>query len=431
MANSTVPTPKLKVAIIGGGPAGLAAAIEIAKRPFIDWKLYEKKSEISEISNGLSIQRNTWRMLELLGAAHHLTTDDFFRPADGHNTQHRNGLTGELINTSFPPKEKNKLPHQAACRAHRARLQQALLKEVDQSRVRVGRRLVSVERLQSGRLRLTFGEGITDEVDLLVGADGIRSVVRQFAFPSHSVSYTGSTAYRTLVRTSDALKINGMPEAVIFWHGPGGKWVYTCPLGGNDFEVTAKIREPLSDERASWGRDASVQHFVDGFSDMCPPVKQLLEKVTYVQQFDFFAGTRLNTVIEGGSVALIGDASHPLSGAFGAGAAFALEDAYALGVAIEWGFNTGRTLEESLTLFDSVRSPHYDALYGVLDEYAAADKIISEQRLSDDEQIAAHIESVWHSKHNWMYYYEVDRVLGEAIRQAESQNPGATVQARL
>lgn len=79
----------LKVAIIGAGPAGLGAAIELSKRPFIDWTLYEKKPVISEISNGLSIQRNTWRMLELMGAAQHIKAQDFFRPANGQHTQHR------------------------------------------------------------------------------------------------------------------------------------------------------------------------------------------------------------------------------------------------------------------------------------------------------------------------------------------------------
>jgi salicylate hydroxylase len=89
MAQPTSPELKLKVAIIGGGPAGLGAAIAISKRPFVDWRLYEKKPEISEIGNGISIQPNTWRMLEKLGAAHHLRNDDFFRPLDGHYLQHR------------------------------------------------------------------------------------------------------------------------------------------------------------------------------------------------------------------------------------------------------------------------------------------------------------------------------------------------------
>src|SRR5262249_46313691 len=81
--------PGLDVAIIGGGPAGLAAAIELEKLPFVRWRLYEKKPRISETGGGISIQRNTWRMLEVLGVAKNIHARDFFRPHDGHSVQHR------------------------------------------------------------------------------------------------------------------------------------------------------------------------------------------------------------------------------------------------------------------------------------------------------------------------------------------------------
>ena len=89
MPHKTSEGTKIKVAIIGGGPAGLGTAIEINKLPFVDWTLYEKSEAIKEIGAGISIQQCTWRMLQVMGAAKNISTDDFFRPFDLHHTQHR------------------------------------------------------------------------------------------------------------------------------------------------------------------------------------------------------------------------------------------------------------------------------------------------------------------------------------------------------
>ena len=85
---------QLKVAIEGAGPAGLATAIEIAKLPFVDWTLYERGDIVKEIGAGISIQPNTWRMLDEMGASKNLVPDDFYRPPDGHYSQHRSVMRG-------------------------------------------------------------------------------------------------------------------------------------------------------------------------------------------------------------------------------------------------------------------------------------------------------------------------------------------------
>ncbi len=81
--------PELKVAIIGGGPGGLGAAVALGKLPFVRWTLYEKKPQISETGGGITLQRHTWRMLELLDIAKNISAKDFFRPSDGHTVQQR------------------------------------------------------------------------------------------------------------------------------------------------------------------------------------------------------------------------------------------------------------------------------------------------------------------------------------------------------
>lgn len=77
--NSHSSRRRLRVAIIGGGPGGLGAAIALSKLPFVDWTLYEKKPEISETGGGISLQRHTWKMLEWNGAARNIHPDDIFR----------------------------------------------------------------------------------------------------------------------------------------------------------------------------------------------------------------------------------------------------------------------------------------------------------------------------------------------------------------
>ncbi len=78
-----------KVAIVGGGPSGLGAAIELAKLPFVDWDLYEKRSRISEIGGGFTLQPQTWTLLEHNDAAKNINAKDYYRSAEGEIEQRR------------------------------------------------------------------------------------------------------------------------------------------------------------------------------------------------------------------------------------------------------------------------------------------------------------------------------------------------------
>jgi salicylate hydroxylase len=60
--------PRLRVAIIGGGPGGLGSAISLSSLPNLEVTLYERAKELREIGAGIRIGFNCWKVLELLGA---------------------------------------------------------------------------------------------------------------------------------------------------------------------------------------------------------------------------------------------------------------------------------------------------------------------------------------------------------------------------
>lgn len=178
-------------------------------------------------------------------------------------------------------------------------------------------------------------------------------------------------------------------------------------MDNEDWEVTCRIREADDGERSTWGKDVSVAKFIEKFEEYCEPIQKLFSLITQIKRFDFFGGTRLPTVVSHQSIALIGDASHPLSGAFGAGAAFALEDAHTLARALRWATSSNGGLNDALNLFDTVRSPYYRALYQTMDDIAASHGKTLREASSVEEEIAGRIKNVSNQERKWMYYHDV------------------------
>ena len=102
--------------------------------------------------------------------------------------------------------------------------------------------------------------------DLVLGADGIRSVVRQYSFPDHKLSYTGKVAFRVLIPQSAVAHIPGIPDGSVFWHTKTTH-VYTNPLDNGLFEIATRAIVP--DEigsKVSWGQEVSRDEVVPHYT---------------------------------------------------------------------------------------------------------------------------------------------------------------------
>ncbi|KIW29466.1 uncharacterized protein PV07_05280 [Cladophialophora immunda] len=371
VAQKLPPEPnRLRVAICGGGPAGLGAAIALSALPNVEVTVYEQARELREIGAGIRIGYNCWRVLELMGAAQdvkgHLKT----------TVLHRNGLNGQIIDTrssSMPVQYKPR-------RVRRTRLQSALIKQVAPGTIKLNKRLVALKNLPHGGVSLLFEDGFETTADLVVGADGIRSVVRDSIFPDHKIKFTGTTIWRTLIPISAVAYQHELNSLTSWWYGPAGH-VYLSPvddpeeLSENErmFEISCRNLvdpETVGGKRFSWGIPATNQRVQSHFTEFDPRVRDVLSLVPEGQwkEFSAFAGPRLEKLTAWDKVVLLGDASHPLSGAFGSGAAFALEDGWILARAIEYTRDTPKGLAQAFEIFDAIRSPYYLRMYQYLDE---------------------------------------------------------------
>lgn len=339
----------------------------------------------------------------------------------------RNGKSEEVLSTKWNPVEVP--PRQRSCRIARSKLVSALLESVDQDHVHLSKRLIGVEQRPDGKVGIRFDDSPDDvSVDLVIAADGIRSVgehqtlmflfrdhskltsfqrIRQTCFPEHALSYNGQTVYRTIISKAEVKRqIKDFPWVPTFWKRVSGLYVFTSPLGGDDFEVTARIRRPhKGEDPVSWGRPVDFHEHLHEYADFSEQVQQILRLSAKgaTQEFALFSGPRLNSVVSGGNIAFIGDASHALLGNFGSGAALALEDAYTLACTIKAEWSSGQSLAAALSSFDSSRSPEYEKLYRLIDKFTAIKNTLWEENLPIDTEIEQRIRRIADAAEPWIF----------------------------
>jgi salicylate hydroxylase len=224
--------------------------------------------------------------------------------------------------------------------------------------------------------------------------------------------------YRTIVSTARVADIKGIPLAPVFWKSVSGLYVYTCPLGNDDFEVTARIRRQKGKEdQVSWGKRCSLEDLLPKFDDFCQPVQEILRLAAdgETQEFVLLSGPPLSSMTDCGNIAFVGDAAHAFCGNFGAGTGFALEDVYTLGNCLAWAYDRSEPLAEGLRLYDQIRSPHYKRLNALLDKFAKVKSDLSKECLSIDEEIKTRILRIAQTSETWMYYYDIEAVVRAEI----------------
>ena len=191
-----------KVAIVGGGIGGLACALSLAHHcPGLQIDVYEQAAQYSEIGAGVGIGVNAAKILHRLGVGKEANAISGWRNKI-HRTMRRwdNGEEIVTIGADFDEGEVKQLS------VHRAELVDVLLqgiKRIGAANLHASKRCVKVEDAGE-KVVVSFRDGTSATVDLLVGCDGIHSQIRSQFEVQGQPRYSGRIAYRGLLPLKDA-----------------------------------------------------------------------------------------------------------------------------------------------------------------------------------------------------------------------------------
>lgn len=310
-----------RVAVIGGGIGGLAAALSLRAAGF-DVQVYEQASALSEVGAGIQIAPNASRILHRLGLAPALDRRGV-RPVAVHQRRWDDGRTLQRAPLGPELEAAYGAPYY---HFHRADLLAALASAMPAGQVQTGRRLAGLAD-RGDRVTLRFADGAEAEADIVVGADGIHSAVRTALFGPEAPRFTGCIAYRGLVPV-ERLGHLGLEVTSSNWMGPGRHFVHYFVAGATLVNFVAVIEQD-SWTRESWTDPGEVADALAAFEGWHPQVRAIIGAVDQTFKWALFDRVALPQW-SAGRVTLLGDAAHAMLPFMAQGAGQAIEDGAAL-----------------------------------------------------------------------------------------------------
>jgi salicylate hydroxylase len=316
----------MRIAIVGGGLGGLAAALFLRKAG-LDATVYDQATELREVGAGIVVPPNMVRPLGQLGLADKLES---FAVRLQAAWEFRRWKDGRVLFVQ-PMGEQCERLYGAHCYvAHRADLldlfQQALPAHV----LRLDHHCI--EAIQDERqAELTFvnssGQKTKVTADAVVGADGIHSVVRLAVAPKVDARFSGLCAFRCLVPAEKAPDMALRPVQTL-WLGPGHHFVH-YPISGNRLVNVVAFAPAGTWRTESWTAEGDISDLVAEYEGWDDRVRQLIVSASSTKRWAMYDRDPLEqwTV---GRITLLGDAAHAMLPFFAQGAAQAIEDAVVL-----------------------------------------------------------------------------------------------------
>jgi salicylate hydroxylase len=379
-----------RIAIVGGGLAGLAVAHAL-KTFGMKAEVFEAAPALGEIGAAVNVSPQAVKALQAIGVGDKVAAVASSSPG----IYTRNMQTGEFLELNDRKKAAARYgaPYYTF---HRADLLDALASGLDHGAIHLGHRLTGIEERRD-RSMLAFADGTQVEAEIVIGADGVRSVIRRALYGDDNPTYSGQMVWRALLNGSDVPEEVLEPTGHIQWVGPGCHLLAYYIRGRKLVNiVTQEDTDKWVEE--GWSTRGDPDEMRLSFPNPEPRLAKLLGLVTECSKWGLF--TRPLTQNWGrGRIQLIGDAAHAMLPNAGQGGCQAFEDSYILARWLE----ACRDPVEAFANFRRIRIPRVHGVQRL--SFSNARFKHMRDSAAQKESIAAGKGSV-HGSSDWVWGYD-------------------------
>lgn len=351
-------TPPCHILVAGAGLAGLTAAIAFARRGY-RVTILERAANFQEAGAGIQLPSNATTILERLGVLGLLRS-----ATDQVSAVELRGMrTGEFLLTlpvGVYSREKWGAPYLAA---HRGDLHRAMVSAIGYEpgiRIMLSAEVTGYTRQEGGVTVTIDREGYSQDIygDMLIGADGVRSTIRQSVPGAADPVASGYVALRTTIPADGAYGqelaefLDGNDRVVSFL-GHNRHMVIYRVRKGRLFSIVLVVRDDkLSADPGAWGTPASTKNVRKALRWAHPTLRLLRDEDIPWTSWPVFEVPENSAWSDGPRVVLIGDAAHAMLPFAAQGAAMGIEDAELLA---EHVARSGDDLGKAVALFETQR----------------------------------------------------------------------------
>jgi 6-hydroxynicotinate 3-monooxygenase len=311
---------KQKIAIVGAGLGGAAAATLLQKAGF-EVDIYEQAPEFSRIGAGIHMGPNIMKIFRRMGIEQQLSDmgshPDFWFSRDG--------ASGDYLSRIALGEFSRKEYGASYITVHRGDLHALQISTIKPGTMHFNKCVSKIEETANG-VRLSFADGTHAEADIVIGADGINSKIREELLGAERPLYSGWVAHRALIRSEVLTKYNlNFENCVKWWSEDRHMMVYHTTGKRDEYYYVTGVPHAAWDFQGS-SVDSSREEMAEAFKDYCPTVQALIESTDTVTKWPLLNRNPL-PLWSRGRLVLLGDACHPMKPHMAQGAGMAIEDA--------------------------------------------------------------------------------------------------------